>query len=74
MKPFVGKITLVDEDTGEATILFDSSDVVNSELTLVDRFWTCACGVVHDRDKNASVNLKNLATGSSPCCRQSDNQ
>lgn len=36
--------------------------VLNSELTLADRFWTCtACGTFHDRDENASTNLKNLA-------------
>ncbi len=40
--------------------------VVHSELTLADRFWICTCGVVHDRDENASINLKNLAIGSSP--------
>lgn len=34
---------------------------VKKELTLADRFWTCACGAIHDRDENASINLKNLA-------------
>lgn len=33
---------------------------VNSELKLSDREWVCqSCGVLHDRDLNASLNLKN---------------
>jgi putative transposase len=31
---------------------------VNDELTLADRVWACSCGVVHDRDLNAALNLK----------------
>lgn len=38
-------------------------DFKNEKLTLNDREWTCHnCGVTHDRDINASVNLKRLAT------------
>jgi putative transposase len=34
-------------------------DAVNDSLTLADRSWTCAgCGVRHDRDKNASLNIR----------------
>jgi putative transposase len=42
---------------------------INAELTLADRSWCCTvCGVVHDRDSNASLNiqaegLKILAAG-----------
>ncbi|MBI4642077.1 MAG: transposase, partial [Candidatus Tectomicrobia bacterium] len=37
----------------------------NFELTLADRVWICpGCSSLHDRDENASINLKNLATGS----------
>lgn len=32
---------------------------VNQELTLADREWTCKCGVTHDRDQNAAINIKN---------------
>lgn len=37
---------------------------VNDKLTLADRLWTCDCGVVHDRDFNASKNLEQLAVSS----------
>lgn len=38
-------------------------DWKNESLTLKDREWTCqSCGTVHDRDKNAAINLKRLAT------------
>jgi len=31
--------------------------LINKNLTLSDRVWTCECGVFHDRDKNASINI-----------------
>jgi putative transposase len=35
-----------------------------AELGLGERSWTCAaCGVQHDRDINAAINLQRLATG-----------
>jgi len=38
-------------------------EYVNENLTLKDRAWTCpVCGVTHDRDQNAAINLRGLAT------------
>jgi putative transposase len=34
---------------------------VNRELTLKDRVWQCPCGVTHDRDINAAINIKEMA-------------
>jgi len=34
---------------------------VNKELKLSDREWTCSCGIKHDRDVNASENIKRMA-------------
>jgi putative transposase len=31
---------------------------VNAELTLSDRHWICACGMVHDRDGSAAINIR----------------
>jgi putative transposase len=34
--------------------------LINNGLTLSDREWTCECGVTHDRDLNAAINIKNI--------------
>lgn len=34
---------------------------INKELALKDREWTCGCGSVLNRDKNAAINIKNFA-------------
>jgi putative transposase len=39
---------------------------INKELKLSDREWVCSCGAVLDRDLNAAINLKNLATTAQP--------
>lgn len=31
---------------------------VNDDLTLADRSWVCGCGLVHDRDLNAALNIR----------------
>jgi len=31
---------------------------INDTLTLSDRHWVCGCGMVHDRDKNAAINIR----------------
>ena len=31
---------------------------INATLTLSDRHWVCQCGAVHDRDDNASDNIR----------------
>jgi putative transposase len=31
---------------------------VNDALTRADHVWTCACGATHDRDLNASGNIR----------------
>ncbi len=39
---------------------------IRAGLTLSDREWTCEdCGVIHDRDHNAALNLMNMAGSSS---------
>jgi putative transposase len=37
---------------------------LNESLTLSDRTWECPCGEVHDRDYNASMNLRQVAVSS----------
>lgn len=48
---------------------------INKELTLKDRTWICEeCGVEHDRDINAAVNIKNFALRNHVCGTHTKNQ
>lgn len=39
---------------------------INETLTLADREWTCAsCGITHDRDLNAAINIKQMGLNNS---------
>ena len=38
---------------------------INDNLTLADRHWSCdCCGITHDRDLNAAINLENYTVSS----------
>ena len=44
---------------------------INKELTLAMREWTCAgCEAMHDRDVNASINIKNFGLRNKPSVSQ----
>ncbi len=41
--------------------------LVNQDLKLQHRFWTCVCGAQHDRDHNAAINIQRFSpTGGAP--------
>ena len=43
-----------------------SCGAINKEITLKDRVWTCKCGISHNRDINASINVKNFGLRNKP--------
>jgi putative transposase len=44
---------------------------INQELTLKDREWACkSCGIIHDRDINAAINIKNIGLKTIPMERR----
>ena len=40
--------------------LCNSCGVIFRNLKLKDRTWTCKCGIIHDRDTNAAINIKKI--------------
>lgn len=69
---FVGRLKIKAEEQGkiivEANKWFASTKTcnvcgyVNKDLTIQDRSWICPkCGIEHNRDENAAINLKNIA-------------
>jgi putative transposase len=43
-----------------STKMCSSCGTLNNNLTLKDREWDCCCGVYHDRDINAAINIKEM--------------
>jgi putative transposase len=43
-----------------STKMCSSCGTLNNNLTLKDREWDCDCGVHHDRDINAAINIKEM--------------
>jgi putative transposase len=59
-----GTLLLLADRWYPSSKLCSACGVKNGTLGLGERAWTCAgCGACHDRDMNASINLKRLATG-----------
>lgn len=63
--PMTGSVVKAADRFYPSSRLCNVCGVKNTGLKLSDREWTCTeCGTVHDRDDNASQNLKNMAVGS----------
>lgn len=49
-----------------STMMCSCCGKLNRELTLKDRKWKCQCGVRHDRDINAAMNIKQFGLRNQP--------
>jgi putative transposase len=59
-----GQVVIVDRWYPSSKTCSECGDRL-SNLDLAIRHWTCpACGVLHDRDVNAAINLRNVAVSS----------
>lgn len=54
-----GKTVLQIPTFEPSTKICSNCGYTNKALTLKDREWDCVCGVHHDRDINAAINIKN---------------
>jgi putative transposase len=63
---FGTKLVKADRFFASSHICSDCGHKREGKLLLSDREWVCEeCGVVHDRDMNAAVNIRNYAVGAS---------
>jgi len=56
-----GETLLVADRFFPSSKLCSKCGEINDNLTLQDRTWICDCGALHDRDRNAAINLSRLA-------------
>ena len=56
-----GETLLVADRFFPSSKLCSACGAINDKLTLSMREWTCDCGISHDRDRNAAINLSRLA-------------
>jgi len=56
-KWYGGELIVVDRFFASSK-LCSSCGARKSDLTLKDREWTCPCGMLHDRDVNAAINIE----------------
>lgn len=60
--PLAGSTIIVADRWYPSSKTCSACNVVYAGLSLGERTWTCdACGVTHDRDENAALNLEHLA-------------
>jgi putative transposase len=64
-----GTIVIVADRWYPSSKLCSGCGVKHAGLMLSERHWTCpACGAQHQRDHNAAINLRRLATGEAGNC------